>query len=366
MDHLLKLKKDDIHEFLTDPLYSKSAFFYHMFQYILILISTITFLIATEPEQWQTDNEAIHVIEVFSITCFTFDYLARLLSAKMVFFWFFGIFNLIDLFAILPFYLELAMSAGDIGGLAILRVVRLLRILRVLKVSRYNSEAPILIKTVQKSKAGFFLLGFGLTIPVLILSACLFYGEQSSGGQTFDKNLKVWYRQDGSESPFQSILDCMWWAVVTATTIGYGDTFPVTTLGKLIAAATMIVGSLVIAFPLVIFGTNFQSASEEVQEETQTNYQNKMVSELNKLNDEETKSQFSEKDKELLRHQCFLLIREKCEDCIEKSSWCSSILNEQKERIYRMTEFSNWLISSICVTPENETIKILKKKSSTL
>lgn len=182
--------------------------------------------------------------------------------------------NIIDLLAILPYYIELIVD-GNASALAVIRVVRLLRIFRVFKVGKYSKNLKILVKTFAASLDGLYLLAFLVGLGLVLFSTALFYAEQV--GQTFDPVNQVWIRDDGSESPFQSIIHTFWWCIVTMTTVGYGDMFPVTWLGKIIAGITMLTGVLVLAFPISVLGANFNDQWSEAQKHAKRRRQMRLL-----------------------------------------------------------------------------------------
>lgn len=249
-----------IHKTLSDPIYSKKALLYQFFQFSVIILSTVVFIVSTEPQYWEDSPTILRQLEIFSISIFTFDYLARFITASKKRTWIVEGMNIVDVLAIAPFYLELLLSSTNIGGLSILRVLRLLQVLRILKVGKHSNEVPIITRTLRMSVRGLLMLVFGLLIGVVVSASALFYMELST--QTFDSNQEVWYREDGSESPFQSIPETMWCSIVTMTSVGYGDTFPVSDAGKFVAAMTMILGALVIGFPLAILSNNFSESEK--------------------------------------------------------------------------------------------------------
>jgi voltage-gated potassium channel len=141
----------------------------------------------------------------------------------------------VDLLAILPAYLPfLGMD------LRFVRAFRLMRIFRILKVARYSSAIQVLARVFATRRADLTLTGAAIGIVLLISSSILFFVEQSAEPATFD-----------------SIPEAMWWAVVTLTTVGYGDLYPVTGLGRLLGGVVALVGICVIAIPTGIIGAGF-------------------------------------------------------------------------------------------------------------
>jgi len=110
------------------------------------------------------------------------------------------------------------------------------------------------------------MLLYSLTIAVTLFSSAMYYAETSEA--TFNPETLIWtYTDTGNLCPFSSIPASMWWCIVTMTTTGYGDNYPITPGGKVVASSAMLCGLLVLAFPLTIFGSNFQEVYEEFKAE---------------------------------------------------------------------------------------------------
>jgi potassium voltage-gated channel Shaker-related subfamily A protein 2 len=166
--------------------------------------------------------------------------------------------NLIDIVAILPYFITLAtredektLVQADLSedkdtnksmSLAILRVVRLVRVFRIFKLSRHSKGLQILGQTLKASMRELALLIFFLFIGVILFSSAVYFAEVDS---------------KEPESQFASIPDAFWWAVVTMTTVGYGDMIPVTPQGKFVGALCAITGVLGIALPVPVIVSNF-------------------------------------------------------------------------------------------------------------
>jgi hypothetical protein len=176
--------------------------------------------------------------------------------------------NLIDLIAIAPFYLELMFGVGG-GGLGFLRILRLARVFRLFKFGHLNEGVTLLGNVIRQSYPSLKLLAFFALIGCVLYGSIIFLCEQGvwhgpEGGED-----GVWMRPNalgnGKEmTPFLSIPRSMWWVMVTATTVGYGDMVPTTPLGKVVASITMLSGVLVLALPITIISSNFTNEYDKV------------------------------------------------------------------------------------------------------
>jgi len=176
-------------------------------------------------------------IESACIVWFTFEYFMRLISSPQKLVFVRSFLNLIDVIAIIPYYITLPMSTSSISSLGVLRVIRLVRVFRIFKLSRHSRGLQILGHTLRASLRELGLLIFFLLIGVILFSSAVYYAE---GGEAFG-----------------SIPDAFWWAVVTMTTVGYGDMKPVTAWGKIVGSLCAISGVLTIALPVPVIVSNF-------------------------------------------------------------------------------------------------------------
>lgn len=149
---------------------------------------------------------------------------------------------LIDLLAVLPAYLPLLGL-----DLRVLRVLRLMRVFRVLKVARYSQALQVMGEVLEKKREQLLITLSGLAILLLIASCLMYYAEH-----------------DHQPEKFSSIPATMWWAVATVTTVGYGDVYPITPIGRLIASVIAILGIGLFALPAGIIASGF-SEHEKVQ-----------------------------------------------------------------------------------------------------
>jgi hypothetical protein len=183
--------------------------------------------------------------------------------------------NVIDLLACVPFWITFAMEkiSGHKGsGLGFVRVIRLIRVFRVFKFGKYSAGIQMFTGAIARSTQPLSILIFSLVLTVIIISSIMYMAE----GQIADPDeegynpglLKMAGVDEVSHMYcFGSIPRIFWWAVVTMTTVGFGDCFPVSTPGKMLAMMTMIMGVLILALPITVIGSNFQKMVEMYEEE---------------------------------------------------------------------------------------------------
>lgn len=296
--------RERTHLLLNEPETSFAALVISVFVLVLIVVSTLTFCLETLPEYYVPETELsspFWVIECICIVFFTLEFVLRAWATpNRLAFWRSGM-NLVDFVAILPFYIDLIARGVTVPGLSVLRVLRLARVFRLLKVSK--NSVSLLAQTMMKSARPLYILGFLLVISLVMFSAVLYYAERG----VYDVSTGAWMRTVGFEcdyecspetrklaaafvdcdadgdpgviflkrhthgqfadacrrvrerSPYQSILHSVWWAVVTMATVGYGDMYPRSLFGLLMAGLSMLCGILVIALPITVIGSNFTS-----------------------------------------------------------------------------------------------------------
>ena len=170
----------------------------------------------------------LHWVEWGVTLLFTVEYGLRIYSVRKPFHYITSFFGLVDLLAILPTYLSLIFPGTHF--LAVVRVLRVLRIFRVLKLVQYLSEARYLVRALKQSRRKIIVFLFAVMTLVVIFGSLLYVIE-------------------GAENGFTSIPKSIYWAIVTLTTVGYGDLSPKTSLGQTLAAVIMIFGYGIIAVP---------------------------------------------------------------------------------------------------------------------
>jgi len=134
-----------------------------------------------------------------------------------------------------------------------------LRVLRILKLVKHTTLFPLVVKAIKNSKSGIALLGFLIMLLLTISSSAMFYAEQTISW--FDNSTEIWYYSaDNSTSFYQSIPYSFWWCFVTIATVGYGDTYPKSAAGKVVACLTMFCALISLSLPIIMIGNAFNDA----------------------------------------------------------------------------------------------------------
>ena len=253
-------------QFLEYPHSSRSAKVFALLSVVVIVVSITIFVIETLPEfstvTMETNSTIIsattssrhnitgesvttpsrhalwmHIVNTAAVIWFTVEYILRLISSpnKLEFLVTAG--NIIDLLSILPYYVASFLSSSSSRVLSVIRVVR---VLRVLKLSRYSRGLQILGKTLEASYQELSMLAFFLLVMLLIFASTVYYAE---------------YQVEGTK--YISIPHAGWWAIVTLTTVGYGDISPSSVIGKLISCITLLSGVILLSLPIPTVVSHF-------------------------------------------------------------------------------------------------------------
>lgn len=200
---------------------------------VLILVSVAAVMLETVSFVDEKYHLELRIIEWVVTVFFTLEYAARIWVIKKPKVYIFSFLGIIDLLSILPTYLSIIFVGSQ--SFAILRALRLLRIFRILKLVRFVAEAQILGKALASSRHKITVFFLALVILVFILGS-------------------IMYLIEGPEAGFVSIPLSIYWAIVTLTTVGFGDITPQTVLGQFIASIVMLLGYAIIAIPTGIVG----------------------------------------------------------------------------------------------------------------
>ncbi|XP_054656134.1 potassium voltage-gated channel subfamily C member 2 isoform X2 [Dunckerocampus dactyliophorus] len=258
-----------------DPYSSRAARFIAFASLFFILVSITTFCLETHeafntiinktevmrnsslqdvgPQYEIETDPALTYVEGVCVFWFTIEFLVRVTFCPVKLEFIKSVLNIIDFVAILPFYLEVGLSglsskaAKDVLGF--LRVVRFVRILRIFKLTRHFVGLRVLGHTLRASTNEFLLLIIFLALGVLIFATMIYYAERI-GAKPNDPTASL-------HTKFKNIPIGFWWAVVTMTTLGYGDMYPETWSGMVVGALCALAGVLTIAMPVPVIVNNF-------------------------------------------------------------------------------------------------------------
>ena len=206
-----------------------------------ILFSILVAVLDSVPQLSEDFKREFYIIEWVFTVLFSIEYLLRIYISPRPLRYIFSFWGLVDLLAILPGYISLFFFGYHY--LLVVRIVRLLRVFRILKLVRFNREAATLARALKASayKIGIFLST--VLIIVVLLGT-------------------VMYVVEGGENGFTSIPQSIYWAIITVTTVGYGDIVPHTVLGKFISSFAMIIGYAILAVPTGIITVELSKSSD--------------------------------------------------------------------------------------------------------
>lgn len=212
---------------------------FDFFIQFLIVLSVITFSIETIPTIKPETRAILHAIEIFCVVVFTLEYISRIYIAEKKLKFIFSFFGLIDLLAILPFYLSFGVDLRS------LRVLRMFRLLRLLKLVRYNKAMRHFTKAMLLAREQIILF-MVVTLVLIYFSAVGIY----------------YFENEAQPDHFSSIFDSLWWSIVTLTTVGYGDVYPITAGGKVFTFFILLIGLGIVAVPTGIISSSLTKAVE--------------------------------------------------------------------------------------------------------
>ena len=195
---------------------------------ITIILSIITVMVDSVQDYHIRYGGFLKILEWIFTIIFTIEYILRIYCVRRVGSYIFSFYGIIDFLALIPTYLSILLPGAEV--LSVIRVLRVLRVFRVLKLVQFMGEADQLLKAIVASKRKIFVFLFFIITLVTILGAFM-------------------YLIEGKASGFDSIPRSVYWAIVTLTTVGYGDISPDTNFGQAIAAMIMIMGYSIIAVP---------------------------------------------------------------------------------------------------------------------
>lgn len=206
---------------------------------LLVFASIIEFSIETIPNLSIASHRLLALSEKVVTVAFTLEYILRITSAQKPLKYILSPFGFIDLLAIIPFYLGLAIDLRS------LRAVRFIRLIRILKLVRYS-------QALERYRIAFSLIREELVIYMGSVAIVLYFGS-----------VGIWlFEHDAQPDKFASIFHALWWSLATLTTVGYGDVFPITPGGKIFTGVIVLAGIGLVAVPSGLFASALSNARE--------------------------------------------------------------------------------------------------------
>ncbi len=213
------------------------------FIYVLIIVNVIALILESYKEIKDSYATIFRLIEIFSVIIFTIEYLLRLWvsdidkevkNSRIRFI--LSPLGIVDLLAIIPFYLPMLFKID----LRVIRILRLLRLLRIFKLGRFSKSLKTINQVLKETKTDLLITLFVAFILLVISSTLMYYVENEAQPQKF-----------------ASIGHSFWWSIATLTTVGYGDVYPITAMGKILSAIIAFIGIGFVALPTGIISSAF-------------------------------------------------------------------------------------------------------------
>ena len=214
---------------------------------LAIILSIITVLLESVTEYRQQYGQILNSAEWFFTIIFTIEYFLRMYCIRIPTSYVFSFYGIIDLLAIIPTYISILLPGSQ--ALSVIRILRVLRIFRILKLFQYMGEANHLVKAMIASKRKIYIFLFVIMNIVIILGS-------------------IMYLIEGPVAGYTSIPKSIYWAIVTLTTVGYGDIHPITPMGQAISAIIMLMGYSIIAVPTGIITTELTFSKSNSENKT--------------------------------------------------------------------------------------------------
>lgn len=206
----------------------------------LIVVSLVTFSIETLPNLSPTTYSWLYAVEVVTVVIFTIEYLLRVALADEKRAFVFSFFGVIDLLAILPFYVATGVDLRSV------RAFRFLRLFRAFKMARYS-------KAVRRFHRAFIIAREELVLFVIITLILLYFSAVGI----------YYFENEAQPDKFASVFHSLWWSVATLTTVGYGDIYPITVGGKIFTFGVLLIGLGIVAVPAGLVASALSKAREQ-------------------------------------------------------------------------------------------------------
>lgn len=229
------MNKEKIHEIIFG-INTKAGRQFDLILLSAIIISVIGIIISSDVKIEEKYGSLLYIAEWIFTILFTIEYILRIYSAKNRKKYIFSFMGIVDLLAIIPTYMMFIYP--PIKYLLDIRIIRLIRIFRVLKLTNYVRGAYTMQIALRSSRPKIIVFLLSVAIIVILVGTLMYIIE-------------------GQKNGFDNIADSIYWAVITLTTVGYGNVVPVTGIGKVLASFIMILGYAIIAVPTGIVSSEF-------------------------------------------------------------------------------------------------------------
>ena len=214
----------------------------------LVVISLLSFSLETLPNLSKNQIFILKLVEIVIITIFSIEYLLRIFVTNKKFKYIFSFYGLIDLLTILPFYLSLTIDLRS------LRALRLLRLFRILKLVRFNKAINRFQEALKIAREEIIIFIFATCIVLYLSSVGIFFFENAI-----------------QPDKFSSVFHSLWWAIVTLTTVGYGDIYPLTLGGRIFTFFILILGLGVVGIPAGLIASALTAVRRKEENDSKKN-----------------------------------------------------------------------------------------------
>ena len=219
---------------------TKSGRRFDLFTQALIILSLVSFSFETLPNLDDGTKELLNIFETISVCIFSAEYLLRVFLNKKPFKYIFSFFGIIDLLAILPFYLASGIDLRSV------RIFRLFRLFRVFKLLQYNDALDRVSDAFSSVKKELVVFGVATIFMLYVAAVGIYYCENPA-----------------QPEQFKSVFHSLWWSVTTLTTVGYGDIYPITIGGKIFTTFVVFIGMGMVAIPTGLLASAFSKTFKE-------------------------------------------------------------------------------------------------------
>ena len=219
---------------------TKSGRRFDLITQALIILSLVSFSFETLPNLDDGTKELLNIFETISVCIFSAEYLLRVFLNKKPFKYIFSFFGVIDLLAILPFYLASGIDLRSV------RIFRLFRLFRVFKLLQYNDALDRVSDAFSSVKKELVVFGVATIFMLYVAAVGIYYCENPA-----------------QPEQFKSVFHSLWWSVTTLTTVGYGDIYPITVGGKIFTTFVVFIGMGMVAIPTGLLASAFSKTFKE-------------------------------------------------------------------------------------------------------